>query len=60
LPKNWLKKVNVERARIYVTASNPFIYTKCKYLKDYDPEKGGDDDEAPLSKQFVFGFNISF
>ncbi len=60
LPKNWLKKVNVERARVYFTASNPFIFTKSSYLKDYDPEKGGDDDDAPLSKQFVFGINVSF
>lgn len=60
LPKNWLKKVNIEKARVYFTANNPFIFTKSKYLKDYDPEKGGDDDETPLSKQFVFGVNISF
>jgi len=60
LPKKWLEKVNIERARIYFTANNPFIFTKSKYLKNYDPEKGGNDDEAPLSKQFVFGVNISF
>ncbi len=60
VPTKWLKKVNIERARIYFTASNPFIWTKSKYLKDYDPEKGGDDDDAPLSKQYVLGVNISF
>ncbi|MBQ8521560.1 MAG: TonB-dependent receptor [Bacteroides sp.] len=60
LPKSWLEKVNIERARIYFTASNPFIWTKCDYLKDYDPEKGGNDDTAPLTKQFVFGVNVSF
>jgi hypothetical protein len=29
-------------------------------LKNYDPETGGNDDDAPLSKQYVFGVNISF
>ena len=47
-------------ARVYATASNPFIFAKSKYLKDYDLEKGGDDDDAPLTKQFVFGVNVSF
>ncbi len=60
VPKKLLKKANIERLRFYFTASNPFIYTKCDYLKDYDPEKGGNDDDAPLSKQFVFGVNVSF
>ena len=60
LPKKWLNALKIDRARIYFTASNPFIWTKCDYLKDYDPEKGGDDDDAPLSKQYVFGINISF
>ena len=60
LPKKWLKALNIERARVYFTADNPFIWTKSDYLKDYDPEKGGNDDDAPLSKQYVFGVNISF
>lgn len=60
VPKSLLSKFKVERLRLYFTASNPFIWTKCHYLKNYDPEKGGDDDTAPLSKQFVFGINLSF
>ncbi len=60
LPKSVTKKVGIQKARVYFTADNPFIFTKCKYLKDYDPEKGGDDDDTPLSKQFVFGVNVSF
>lgn len=59
-PKKWLGTLKIDRARIYFTASNPLIWTKSKYLKDYDPEKGGNDDDAPLSKQYVFGVNISF
>lgn len=60
LPKNITKKAGIEKARVYFTADNPFIFAKSKYLKDYDPEKGGNDDDAPLSKQFVFGVNVSF
>ena len=60
LPKNLLQKARIQKARIYFTATNPFIWTKSEYLKDYDPEKGGDDDDAPLSKQFVVGVNLTF
>lgn len=59
LPNDLLKKLNLNKARIYATASNPLIFAKSKYLKDYDPELGGAD-EFPLAKQMVFGVNISF
>jgi len=58
LPKSWLQKAAISKARFYVTAANPLIFTKSNYLKDYDPELGGAD-EFPLSKQLVFGFNLS-
>ena len=60
LPKKILKRWHIDKLRVYFTADNPFVHTKCKYLKDYDPEKGGDDDYAPLSRQYVFGINLSF
>lgn len=60
VPKKHLKKIGVEKLRVYFTADNPFIHTKCDYLKNYDPEKGGNDDYAPLSRQYVFGVNLSF
>ena len=59
-PGSLLDRVNIKGARVYVTASDPLIWTKCKYIKDYDPEKGGDDDDTPLSKQVIFGINITF
>lgn len=59
LPKSLLSKFGVTNARIYFTADNPFVFTKSKYLKYYDPEKGGSEESAPLSKQFVFGLNLS-
>lgn len=60
VPRKILKRCRIEKLRLYFTADNPFIHTKCKYLKNYDPEKGGDDDYAPLSRQYVFGINLSF
>lgn len=60
IPERISKKARMDKVRFYFTASNPFIWTKSHYLKDYDPEKGGDDDDAPLTKQYVFGINISF
>lgn len=60
LPEKVASKAKMSNVRFYFTASNPFIWTKSHYLKDYDPEKGGDDDDAPLTKQYVFGVNISF
>ncbi|MGE4587129.1 MAG: TonB-dependent receptor [Mangrovibacterium sp.] len=59
LPKSILSKLDLSKARFYVTAANPFIYTKSKYLEDYDPERGGAD-EFPLARQIVFGVNLSF
>lgn len=60
VPKTLTNKLKMERLRVYFTANNPFIWSKSHYLKNYDPEKGGNDDTAPLSKQFVFGVNLSF
>jgi hypothetical protein len=59
IPKQLLRKFNISKLRIYATTSNPWIYTKSKYLKDYDPERGGAD-EFPLTRQLVFGINVSF
>ena len=59
-PKKWLKPIHMTSARAYITASNPFIIAKSSYLKNYDLEKGGNDDDAPLTKQVVFGINVSF
>lgn len=60
LPKNLVKKACINSARIYATVSNPFIFAKNSYLKDYDLEKGGNDDDAPLTKQIVLGVNVTF
>jgi TonB-linked SusC/RagA family outer membrane protein len=59
VPKSLSKKALLENARLYVTCSNLFILTKSKLIKDYDPERGGDE-STPLSRQVVVGLNLGF
>jgi TonB-linked SusC/RagA family outer membrane protein len=59
LPKSVLSKFSMQRLRFYATAGNPFIFTKSKQLKYQDPEANGSDN-FPLTKQFVFGLNVTF
>lgn len=59
LPASIAKKAGLEKCRIYGTITNPYLYAKSHLLKDYDPEMNGDLD-YPLTKQLVFGVNITF
>lgn len=58
-PTEWIKKLAMQKARFYVTANNPYIYTKNPLLRKQDPERAGADN-FPLTKQFVFGINVTF
>lgn len=66
IPKPWMQKVHLSRARLYCTLNN--IHTFTKY-KGYDPAvsatssiltAGIDDSAYPVSKSVVFGVNVSF
>jgi TonB-linked SusC/RagA family outer membrane protein len=59
LPKNLLQKAGISKCRFYGTITNPFIFAKSSLLKDYDPEMNGNLN-YPLTKQLVFGVNLSF
>ena len=59
LPSNALKAIGVSKLRFYATASNPFTIAKSHLLKNYDPERGGDE-KMPLSKQIIMGVNLNF
>ncbi|MBB5439046.1 TonB-linked SusC/RagA family outer membrane protein [Pedobacter sp. AK017] len=59
LPENVAKKIAMRKVRVYSTLTNPLVITKSHFLKDYDPEMNGEMD-YPLTKQFVFGLNVSF
>ena len=65
LPKSVLKKIGIEKARFYLSASNLFIITG---YSGYDPEVdvqtdltcGMDYNRYPRSRTFTFGTNITF
>ena len=61
LPKSVLRKLKIERARIYLNGYN--LFTICDpFLKPFDPEKGdgGYTYSYPLSRIFNIGLNITF
>lgn len=55
-PVSHFKKLPFQSLRLYGTAKNYFTFSK---FKDYDPERGGSV-SYPLTKQLVFGMNLSF
>ena len=59
LPKKTAKILGIENFRVYATITNPWVIAKSDLLKDYDPENAGSI-SYPLTKQFVFGVNLSF
>ncbi|WP_394707692.1 SusC/RagA family TonB-linked outer membrane protein [uncultured Bacteroides sp.] len=59
LPKKISNKLGIDKLRVYGTITNPFIIAKSHLLKDYDPEMNGSLN-YPLTKQLVFGLNLSF
>jgi len=59
LPKKALKAIGIDNLRVYTTLTNPLVIAKSDMLKDYDPEMAGSID-YPLTKQFVFGINLTF
>lgn len=59
LPKPVLKNLGISNLRVYATLTNLLTVAKSDMLKDYDPEMAGSLD-YPLTKQFVFGVNVSF
>ncbi|MDT0677574.1 SusC/RagA family TonB-linked outer membrane protein [Autumnicola musiva] len=48
----------INQLRIYGTGSNLWTYAKSPLLREYDPERGGEE-SFPLTKTIVFGLNIS-
>lgn len=46
----------MSKLRIYTTLKNFFTFSA---VDDYDPERGGSN-SYPMTKQVVFGINVSF
>ncbi len=59
LPKDALKKVGIQKFRLYGTITNPLVLAKSDMIQDYDPEMDGSRN-YPLTKQLVFGLNVTF
>ncbi len=60
LPQNWLDKIKMENARIYVTANNPILFT---HLKGMDPQynfTGTVGYTYTPSRTFSFGIDLKF
>lgn len=66
LPKPWMKKLGVDKLRVYFSTFNPFTFTK---YSGYNPEvsnnsnpltPGVDYGTYPVAKSFVFGLNLNF
>ena len=55
-PKQIISKLNMSKLRIYTTLKNFFTFSA---VDDYDPERGGSN-SYPMTKQVVFGINVSF
>lgn len=59
LPKGACHKIGIDHLRLYGTITNPLVCARSKYLKGYDPEQNGNIN-FPLTRQLVFGLNVSF
>lgn len=59
MPAKLLQKAGISKCRFYGTITNPFVFAKSHLLKNYDPEMNGNMN-YPLTKQLVFGVNMSF
>jgi TonB-linked outer membrane protein, SusC/RagA family len=59
LPQQTCRRLYADKIRIHVTGNNIFTYAKNKWLKDYDPERGGSE-SSPLTRQVVVGLNVDF
>lgn len=55
-PKQLVGKWSLSKLRLYTTLKNFFTFSA---MDDYDPERGGSN-SYPMTKQVVFGVNVSF
>lgn len=59
LPKNALKKIGAERVRLYLTVTNPFVFTN---YRGFDPEWAGASGkyDGPSTISWQLGANLKF
>ena len=59
LPASLIRKLSIEKFRLYGTVTNLLVIAKSHLLKQYDPEMNGSL-SYPLTKQIVVGLNVTF
>jgi len=52
-----IKPIGLQSLRVYVSAQNPFTFTK---FKGWDSEAGSGIDSYPSAKMALLGVNVSF
>ena len=66
LPQKWVNTIKIQNARVYVSAQNPFTFTR---YSGYNPEVNKEDNPLtpgidygtyPLANSFVIGLNVTF
>ena len=66
LPASYVQSLHLNSARIYISASNPFLFTKNESFNpdvsnsDNPLTPGIDQNNYPLAKSLVIGLNLSF
>lgn len=60
LPRNWVSRVYMNNARLYVTGENIFTMAKHKGLDPELPDSGVSDNLYPANKAIIMGVNLTF
>jgi hypothetical protein len=59
LPSKWINSIGVSKLRVYMSGNN--LYTFSQLPDGWDPEQpSGDVRNYPITKNYVFGVNITF
>ena len=65
-PRKWLRKISIQKLRLYATGSNLFVWTPYSGFdpevstKGYNLTPGVDFGAYPRSRSYVFGLSITF
>ncbi|KEO74258.1 SusC/RagA family TonB-linked outer membrane protein [Anditalea andensis] len=59
LPPVVAERLRLTNLRIYATANNMWTRSRSHLLRQYDPERGGEEG-FPLNRQIILGVNIGF
>ena len=59
-PKEFLSKLKISSARIYISGENLLTLSKDTWDHNYDPEESNSEYNYPLYKTFSLGLNLNF